>query len=42
MPNATDDIGNWTEPLGLTSMVVEAATVLVALGAYAAGARRPR
>lgn len=35
MPNATGDIGNWTEPLGLTSMVVEAATIAVALGGLA-------
>jgi Na+/melibiose symporter-like transporter len=38
MPNATGDIGNWTEPLGLTSMVVEGLTVAVAL----AGAALPR
>ncbi len=35
MPNATGDIGNWTEPLGLTSMVVEAATIAVAAGGLA-------
>ena len=35
MPNATADIGNWTEPLGLTSMVVEAATIAVAVGGLA-------
>jgi hypothetical protein len=35
MPNATGDIGNWTEPLGLTSVVVEAATIAVALGGLA-------
>lgn len=27
MPNATDDVGNWLEPLGLASLVVEAAVV---------------
>jgi hypothetical protein len=32
MPNATDDIGNWTEPLGLASIVVEGFVVAVALG----------
>ncbi len=42
LPNATDDIGNWTEPLGLASVVVEAATIAVAAGAYAAGLPRPR
>lgn len=42
LPNATDDIGNWVEPLGLASMVIEAATVAVAAGAYALGGRRRR
>jgi hypothetical protein len=42
MPNATGDIGNWTEPLGLASLVVEAATVMVAAGAYAVSGRRTR
>ena len=40
MPGATDDIGNWTEPLGLTSMVVEAVTAAVAVGAYYVGRAR--
>lgn len=35
MPGATGDIGNWTEPLGLASLVVEAGTVAVALGGLA-------
>ena len=35
LPNATGDIGNWTEPLGLTSMVVEGLTVALALGGAA-------
>ncbi|MEP6954576.1 MAG: hypothetical protein ABI950_11005 [Solirubrobacteraceae bacterium] len=30
MPNATGDIGNWKEPLGLASMFVEAAVVVIA------------
>ena len=30
LPNATGDIGNWTEPLGLASMMVEGAVVAVA------------
>jgi cytochrome bd-type quinol oxidase subunit 2 len=34
LPNATDDIGNWTEPLGLASLVVEGCVLAVALGAY--------
>jgi hypothetical protein len=36
LPNATDDIGNWTEPLGLASLIVEGSVVAVALGALAA------
>jgi hypothetical protein len=32
MPGATGDIGNWTEPLGLTSLVVEAFVVAIGLG----------
>ncbi|MEA2245469.1 MAG: hypothetical protein QOD24_5025 [Solirubrobacteraceae bacterium] len=35
LPDATGDIGNWTEPLGLASLFVEVAVVAVALGAYA-------
>jgi hypothetical protein len=43
LPNASDDIGNWTEPLGLASLFVEASVIAVSLGAYAATAvRRPR
>ncbi len=35
MPHATEDIGNWGEPLGLASLFVEAITVWVtARGAY--------
>jgi hypothetical protein len=33
LPNATDDVGNWTEPLGLASLFVEGC--VVALSAYA-------
>jgi hypothetical protein len=36
LPNAMDDIGNWTEPLGLASLFVEATTVAVSLAALAA------
>jgi hypothetical protein len=35
LPNAMDDIGNWTESLGLASLFVEAATVAVSPGALA-------
>jgi hypothetical protein len=31
MPNATGDIGNWTEPLGLASLFVEAAVIATSL-----------
>src|SRR4051795_7251287 len=34
LPNATDDVGNWTEPLGLASLFVEGGVVAVALTAY--------
>ena len=35
MPGATDDIGNWLEPLGLLSLVVEAFVVWQAVAAIA-------
>jgi hypothetical protein len=41
LPNATDDIGNWTEPLGLASLFVEGAVVAVSAYAYRASARAP-
>jgi hypothetical protein len=41
LPSSSDDIGNWTEPLGMASMFVEGA--VIALAAYAlALARRER
>jgi hypothetical protein len=36
LPNAMEDIGNWTEPLGLASLFVEGAVVAVSLAAFAA------
>jgi hypothetical protein len=36
LPQATGDIGNWTEPLGLASLLVEGFVVAVALGGHAA------
>lgn len=36
LPNAMDDIGNWTEPLGLASLFVEGVTVAVSVAALAA------
>jgi hypothetical protein len=35
MPAATDDIGNWLEPLGLASLFVEAVTAAVSVYAIA-------
>jgi hypothetical protein len=35
LPGATGDIGNWTEPLGLASMVVEGLVAAVAVAALA-------
>jgi hypothetical protein len=35
LPHATDDIGNWTEPLGLASLFVEGAVVAASVAAYA-------
>ena len=34
LPNAKDDIGNWTEPLGLASLFVEGGVAAVAIGTY--------
>ena len=39
LPNATGDIGNWTEPLGLASMFVEAAVIAVSLAGFALSSR---
>jgi hypothetical protein len=43
LPNASDDVGNWTEPLGLASMFVEGAMVILAAYAWNLGRheRRP-
>jgi hypothetical protein len=30
LPGATDDIGNWSEPLGVASLIVEGALLLIA------------
>jgi hypothetical protein len=42
LPNATDDIGNWTEPLGLASLFVECGVVAVALAGHRVTAAVPR
>jgi hypothetical protein len=34
LPQASGDIGNWTEPLGLASLFVEGGVAAVAIGAY--------
>jgi hypothetical protein len=34
MPGAMDDVGNWLEPLGLASLVVEAMVVLIVVGRF--------
>jgi hypothetical protein len=36
LPSATDDIGNWTEPLGLASLFVEGAVVAAGLAGLSA------
>jgi cytochrome bd-type quinol oxidase subunit 2 len=41
LPNAKGDIGNWTEPLGLASLFVEAAVVALAGAAFAVTSRAP-
>jgi hypothetical protein len=40
LPNASGDIGNWVEPLGLASLVVEGFVVAIGLGGFLAA--RPR
>jgi hypothetical protein len=39
LPNADDDVGNWTEPLGLASLFVEGCVVAVSAYALTALAR---
>ena len=39
LPAATGDIGNWVEPLGLASLVVEGLVVVVGLGGFLAARR---
>src|SRR5690349_7615526 len=41
LPNADDDIGNWTDPLGLASLWVEGCVVAVSGYAFAVLARSP-
>ena len=40
LPNYTDDIGNWTEPLGVISLVVEGVVLILAAAALLASHHR--
>ena len=40
LPNYTDDVGNWTEPLGVVSLVVEGVLLIVAVVALLTWRRR--
>ncbi|MPY36081.1 hypothetical protein FNH09_34090 [Streptomyces adustus] len=43
LPGAREDIGNWTEPLGLASLAVEGALLLLSVPLFARSMRpRPR
>lgn len=39
LPGATDDVGNWTEPLGLASLFVEGAVIATGLAGLGAAQR---
>lgn len=40
MPSYTDDIGNWTEPIGVASLVVEGLLLVLAVGLFVRSRRR--
>lgn len=42
LPSASDDIGNWTEPLGLAALFVEGTVIALSGYAIAVGARARR
>jgi hypothetical protein len=42
LPDYSDDIGNWTEPLGLVSLAVEGALLLLSVPLFARSVRRRR
>jgi hypothetical protein len=42
LPDYTDDVGNWTEPLGVISLVVEGALLVTAATALGLSVRRER
>ncbi|MCW7944495.1 hypothetical protein AAW14_21360 [Streptomyces hygroscopicus] len=40
LPDASDDVGNWTEPLGLVSLAVEGALFLLSVPLFVRSSRR--
>jgi hypothetical protein len=42
LPNYTDDKGNWTEPLGLVSLVVEAVLLILSTASIVRSPRPPQ
>lgn len=40
LPDYSDDIGNWTEPIGLASLAVEGALLLLSVPLFARSVRR--
>jgi hypothetical protein len=40
LPDYSDDIGNWLEPLGVLSLAVEATLIMLALTAFIRGTQR--
>lgn len=42
LPDYTDDIGNWSEPLGVTSLVVEGLLLIIAMSCLLANRRNRR
>ncbi len=41
LPNATGDIGNWTEPIGLASLFVEGVVLATSVDGYRLASTRP-
>jgi hypothetical protein len=42
LPDYTDDVGNWGEPLGVISLIIETALLVTAMTALEVGRRRVR
>lgn len=42
LPNATGDIGNWSEPIGVANVFLEASIILIAVPAFALASRGAR